>query len=435
MATSWYRAVEEERMIHRALSLCLILAVVGLISGCTGQGATSDESNSDSGASHNSAEQAQADSEGSPDEDGGSAENGEGELTPVDVSSPVHGSSYVAPLVEVFGDVRIGEHSFVASNTILRASPDNRLEIGSETNAQDNIVMGALGTSSTIGDETSIAHHAIVRDSDIGDFAFVGFNAEVVNSTVGEGAFIQHGAHVEGVEIPENAYVDVGQEVTTQEQADALPEAEPDTEEFRREVLDVNKEFAEGYIELYDSGDGYEEVIAVGPNPETSFNPEQVEPQIGEGTEIGEFVRIIGDVRVGENSDIEQRTAIRADEGTPIIIGARASIDDRVTFHALKGTDIRIGDDLTAADDVVLHGPLEMGDGISVEDDAVVFRVVVEDAVEIGEGAIIAGPAPEEEGGELPLRIPEGTNIPAGAVITSTEDLEALCNLIECPAG
>ena len=160
-------------------------------------------------------------------------------------------------------------------------------------------------------------------------------------------------------------------------------------------------------------------MIGVGPNPETSFNPEQVEPQIGEQTEIGEFVRIVGDARVGENSQIGQRTAIRADEGTPMIIGARANIDDRATFHALKGTDIRIGDD------VVLHGPLEMGDAISMEDDA----------VEIGEGALVVGPAPEEEGGELPLRIPEGTNIPAGAVITSTEDLEALCNLIECPAG
>jgi hypothetical protein len=72
MATSWYRTVEEERMIHRALSLCLILAVVGLISGCADQGATSDE-------------------------DGGSAENGEGELTPVDVSSPVHGSRATWP--------------------------------------------------------------------------------------------------------------------------------------------------------------------------------------------------------------------------------------------------------------------------------------------------------------------------------------------------
>ena len=74
VATSWYRAADGGRRIHRAMSLCLIVAVVGLISGCTGQGATSDESNSDSGASHNSAEQAQADSEGSPDEDGGSAE-------------------------------------------------------------------------------------------------------------------------------------------------------------------------------------------------------------------------------------------------------------------------------------------------------------------------------------------------------------------------
>ena len=74
VATSWYRAADGGRRIHRAMSLCLIVAVVGLISGCAGRGATSDEDNSDSGASHNSAEQAQADSEGSPDEDGGSAE-------------------------------------------------------------------------------------------------------------------------------------------------------------------------------------------------------------------------------------------------------------------------------------------------------------------------------------------------------------------------
>jgi carbon dioxide concentrating mechanism protein CcmM len=295
--------------------------------------------------------------------------------------------------------------------------------------------MRALGTTSTIGNETSIAHHAMVRDSDVGDFAFVGFNAEVVDSTVGDGAFIQHGAYVDGVEIPEDAYVDVGQEVTTQEQADALPEAEPDTEEFREEVLDVNREFAEGYIELYDGGEGYEDVIEVGPNPETSFNPEQIEPQIGEGVEIGEFVRIVGDVRLGEDSEIGQRTAIRADEGSPIVVGKRANVDDRVTFHALEGTDIQVGDDLTADDDVVLHGPLEMGDGVNVEEDAVVFRVLVEDDVEIGEGAVIVGPAPEEEGGELPLRIPEGTVIPAGAVITSQEDLEELCGLIDCPEG
>ena len=434
-------------VIRRAVTLCLVLALVAAIVGCGSprtssneggsEGSASEDSSSEGGATEvGAAEQAQAGGGETTGEEGaGSAESGEGELTQVDVSSPAHGTSYVSPLVEIFGDVRIGESSFVASNTILSASPENRLEIGSETNAQDNIVMWALGTDSTIGDETSIAHHAMIRNSDVGDFAFVGFNAEVVDATVGNGAFIQHGALVEGVEIPENAYVDVGQEVTTQEQADALPEAETDTEEFRDEVLEVNKEFAEGYIELYDGGEGYDEVIGIGPNPQTSFNPEQVEPQIAEGTRIGEFVRVVGDVRVGEDSRIEQRTAIRADEGSPIVIGRRASIDDRVTFHALKDTNIRIGDGLTVADDVVLHGPLKMGDGVTVEDDAVVFRVSVEDGVEIGEGAIIAGPAPEAEGGELPLSIPEGTVIPAGAVITSQEDLDELCALIDCPGG
>ncbi len=206
----------------------------------------------------------------------------------------------MSPLVELFGDVRFGERSFVALNTILRASPERRVEIGSETNDQDNILVRALDASSTIGNRTSLAHHAIVRDSDIGDFAFVGFNAEVVDSTVENGAFILHGALVEGVMIPENKLVGVGEEIITQEQADALPDAEAGTEAFREGVLDVNAEFAEGYIELYEN-EGYEAVIGVGPNPETSFNG-QTESQVGEEVELQEFVRIVGDSRLGPNA-------------------------------------------------------------------------------------------------------------------------------------
>ncbi len=352
---------------------------------------------------------------------GASTEGGEGQLTRVDATNPVVGTSYVAPLTEVFGEVFIGENSFVASNTILRASPENHLEIGSRSNAQDNIILRALEDNSTIGNETSLAHHAIIRDSDIGDFAFVGFNAEVIDSTVGDGAFILHGARVEGVDIPENGFVNVGEEITTQEQADALPEAAAATEEFRREVLDVNEEFAEGYIELYET-EGYEAVIGIGPNPETSFNS-RTEPQIGEGAQIEEFVRIVGDVRLGQNAQVAQRTAIRADEGSPIVIGDDADMDDRVTFHALKGADIQVGDGFTAQDDVVVHGPVEIGNGVSAEDRSVLFRAVVGNNVSVGEDAVIAGPAPEEEGGELPLRIPDGTVIPDGAIVTDEESL------------
>ena len=353
---------------------------------------------------------------------GGTTGGESGQLTPVQPGNPVVGTSYVAPLTEIFGEVLIGERSFVASNTILRASPEQQVAIGNETNAQDNIIVRALESSSTIGDRTSLAHHAIIRDSEVGDFAFVGFNAEIINSTLENGAFVLHGASVENVTIPENRLVGPGEEITTQEQADALPEADTSTEEFREGVLDVNAEFAEGYIELYET-EGYESVVGVtGPNPATSFN-EQAEPQVAEPFEIQEFVRIVGDVQIGPNAQIGQRTAIRADEGSPIVIGANADLDDRVTFHALEETDIRIGDDLTSADDVVFHGPLEMGNGISAEDRSVVFRTIVEDNVQIGEDVVIAGPA-VEEGEELSFTIPAGSVIPDGAIITDEESLQ-----------
>ncbi len=77
-----------------------------------------------------------------------------------------------------------------------------------------------------------------------------------------------------------------------------------------------------------------------------------------------------------------------------------------------------------AGDDVVLHGPLEMGNKNVVGDGAVVFRAKVGDNVQIGEGAVIAGPV----GKDLTLKIPDATIIPSGAVVTSAEDLEDLEN-------
>jgi carbon dioxide concentrating mechanism protein CcmM len=44
------------------------------------------------------------------------------------------------------------------------------------------------------------------------------------------------------------------------------------------------------------------------------------------------------------------------------------------------------------SDDTVLHGPLEIGDRDFVGENAVVFRAKVGDEVQIGEGAVVAGP-------------------------------------------
>ena len=351
----------------------------------------------------------------------------EGELTRVEQGQVAYGeNTFISPLAEVFGEIFVGTGVFVASNTVLRAAPERRLAIGNQTNIQDNCIVRALEGDSRISTETSLAHHAVVRDCEIGNFVFIGFNAEVRNCTLGNGVFIQHGARVENVELAENAYVDVGEVITTQKQADDLPTAEPATEEFRREVLDVNAEFAESYVTLFEKK-GYRSTIDVGPQPVTSFNPDSVEPQLGNNVKLGEFTRIVGDVRIGDGTRVGQRAAIRADEGAPIVIGRGSNIRNRVTFHALKGTDIRIGDALFSGDDAVIHGPLEMGNGVQVGDRAVVFRVSVEDGVNIGEAALVVGPA--SESGELTLTIPAGTVVPDGAIIKSQDDLDELENL------
>ena len=386
-------------MIRKAALLLLVVGLTALAGGCGGEFGEGDQKG------------------------GETTSGGERSLQPIEPGRAIYGTSFVSPLVQAFGEVYIGEKSFIADNTRLRADEGRRIEFGNEINAQDNVTIRALRKASDIRNQTSLAHHAIVEDSKIGDFAFIGFNAQVRNATLGDGAFILHGARVENVDIPQNRIVAAGQVVTDQDTADSLPEAPEATEEFRREVLDVNEEFAENYIDLYER-EGEPALLGVGPNPQTSFN-QITQPQVPNSVTLGEFVRVVGDVRMGRDSEVGERTAIRADEGSPIIIGNNADIGERVTFHALGGTEMRVGDRLVTGDDVVLHGPLEVGNNLTVGDRGVVFRVRVGNNVTVGEGATIAGSA--SEGGEqLELEIPDGANIPAGAVVTNQQELDAI---------
>ncbi len=397
-------------MVRKVVVPLLGVILLALVAACSSVTAQEDEKNT-----------------GSPPQQPGSTE-GDGQQTNIGRPAEVvfNGSSYVSPLTEDFGDIFIGEETFIAASTVLRAAPGKRIELGDQSTVQDNVVVRAREDSVTLGDRSHLGHGAIMHDSEIGNDVFIGFKTEVNDSRVGDGALIYHGAVIEGVEIPENSFVGAGEVVTDQATADALPtveEADVDDKYFHQDLPVIFREITKGFIELYEK-EGYDAVMDIGVNPKTSFNPEQVEPNIGESVELDEFARIVGDVQLGANSSVGRRTAIRADEGTPIVIGYGAIIDDRITFHAIKGTEIQIGQFLVAGDDAVLHGPLEMGDNNVVGERAVVFQVRVGDNVQIGEGAVIAGPAGEE----LTLEIPDDTIIPAGAVVTSEEDLEDLTN-------
>src|SRR5918992_3632252 len=211
------------------LSVLLLVILLMLVSACDSQ-TTQKEGGS---SSQNKGGQA------------GSAQ-GDGELTYIGREPMlVYGTSYVGPLTEIFGDVSIGEKDFVASNTVLRAAPGNKVELGSESNIQDNVTVRALENSVTIGERTSLTHHAFVRDSKVGDFVFVGYGSEIYDSEVGDGSYIYHGAVIDGVKIPEKSFVGPGEVVDDQKTADDLPKtSEVDLSEYynRKQQLDTNSE-------------------------------------------------------------------------------------------------------------------------------------------------------------------------------------------------
>ncbi len=219
---------------------------------------------------------------------------------------------------------------------------------------------------------------------------------------------------MQDVSIGKDRLVPIGAVITTQAQADALPLKTQDNSKFQNEVLEVNREFAENYSELHQEN-GFDAVVGVTPAPKTSWNPKPIQPTIGKNVVIEEFARIVGDVRIGNNSIVGRRTSIRADEGSPIIIGENAEIEDRVTFHALKGTSIRIGNNLYTNDNIVLHGPLEVGDNLTIEDNAVLFRSKVGNRVTIGKEALVVG-----------VNLRDGVQVPNNAIITTQEQADAL---------
>ena len=333
--------------------------------------------------------------------------------------------SFISPLVELFGDVNVGQKVFVASNTVLRADPETKICIGDETNLQDNILFLALrsnvGPASACGPrsastqrQVSIAHQAIIVNSSIGNFTFVGFRSRIENSVLEDGAFVLHGAIVSNVRIGKDRIVPTGAVIKTQSEANALPLKTDGHAKFQKDVLHVNHEFAEKYAELYEKN-GFDAVTGVSAAPQTSFNKGKVEPTLGKNVKISEFTRLVGDVRIGDNSVVGRRTSIRADEGTPITIGDNARIDDRVTFHALEHTTLTIGRNLKTGHNVVFHGPLVVGNDLDIANNAIVFRSTVGNSVVIGTGAIVV---------DVTLR--DGVKVADGAIIDRQAKADAL---------
>ena len=110
-------------------------------------------------------------------------------------------------------------------------------------------------------------------------------------------------------------------------------------------------------------------------------------PKIASSAFVSEAAYIVGDVEIGENSNIWPGAVIRADFGK-ITIGKNTSIEDNCVVHG--GTDVIIGDNTIIGHGAVVHchrigSNVLVGNNVSLLDGAEIGDFCI-----IGAGSVVA---------------------------------------------
>ena len=101
------------------------------------------------------------------------------------VAPQIAPDAFVAPTAAVIGDVVIGAESSVWFHCVLRGD-SAPIRVGRRTNIQDGSIVHVTGSDllTTIGDDVTIGHAAIVHACTLHDRAFVAMGATVLDGAV-----------------------------------------------------------------------------------------------------------------------------------------------------------------------------------------------------------------------------------------------------------
>ena len=111
-------------------------------------------------------------------------------ITPV-----IADDAFIAPTAAVIGDVVIGSESGIWFHCLLRGDM-NSIRIGARTNIQDGSVIhiDSGEFSTTIGDDVTVGHNAVIHACTLKNRAFVGISATVLDgATIEEGGMLAAG--------------------------------------------------------------------------------------------------------------------------------------------------------------------------------------------------------------------------------------------------
>lgn len=111
---------------------------------------------------------------------------------------------FIAPNATIVGDVVMGNDCSVWFNAVVRGDV-NSIRMGNKVNIQDGAVIHATyqKTKTTIGNNVSIGHNAIVHGCTVEDNVLIGMGAIVMdNAHIGSNTIIAAGAVVlEGTQV------------------------------------------------------------------------------------------------------------------------------------------------------------------------------------------------------------------------------------------
>jgi carbon dioxide concentrating mechanism protein CcmM len=172
----------------------------------------------------------------------------------------IHESAYIHSFSNVIGDVRVGSYVVVAPGTSIRADEGGPFHIGDRSHVQDGVIIHGLEQSRVVGDDgesysvwvgsnTTIAHMALIHGpAYIGDECFIGFRSTVFNARIGRGCIIMMHVLIQDVEIPPGRLVPSGAVITSQQQADHLPQVQETDRIFAAHVAGMNEALRSGQI-------------------------------------------------------------------------------------------------------------------------------------------------------------------------------------------
>jgi len=122
----------------------------------------------------------------------------------------IDSSAFIDASAQIIGNVHVGPESSVWMNVVIRGDV-NRIRIGARTNIQDLTLVHVMRDThpTTIGDNVTVGHSAVVHGCTIEDRCLIGMGAILLNGCrIGTGSIVAAGALVpEGMVVPPGSMV------------------------------------------------------------------------------------------------------------------------------------------------------------------------------------------------------------------------------------